>query len=122
MAGNTPGRMFGLLLTLAILVMVSGCTESNPPVVTLSPTPVPLTIPVGSTEVTTVTLPVQGCTNDDDCIPAECCHPTSCINKAEKGVCNMMCTMNCQGPIDCGAGYCGCVNGKCVVVASASPK
>ena len=122
MAGNTPGLLFGLLLTLTILVMVSGCTESSQPVVTLSPNQVPLTTPADSTEVTTATLTVQGCTNYDDCIPAECCHPTSCINKAEKSVCNMMCTMNCQGPIDCGAGYCGCVNGKCGVVASTSSK
>jgi hypothetical protein len=28
-----------------------------------------------------------------------------------------MCTMSCEGPIDCGAGSCGCVNGKCGIVA-----
>jgi len=27
-----------------------------------------------------------------------------------------MCTMSCEGPIDCGAGSCGCVEGKCRVI------
>jgi hypothetical protein len=26
--------------------------------------------------------------------------------------------MSCEGPIDCGAGTCGCVNGRCGIVAS----
>jgi hypothetical protein len=60
----------------------------------------------------------QVCMTDDDCVPAECCHPTSCINKANKGVCTLLCTDVCQGPIDCGAGRCGCVNGRCSVVSS----
>jgi hypothetical protein len=114
--------LFILLLILAGLIMVSGCTAGNPPVVTISPTPAPPTTPVGSPVVTTVPPPAQSCTIDDDCVPAGCCHPTSCINKAEKGVCNVMCTMSCEGPIDCGAGHCGCVNGKCGVVASTSSK
>jgi len=122
MANNTPGLLFILLLTLAILAIVSGCTESNPPVVTISPTSPPPATPVGSPVVTTIPVPAQGCTMDDDCVPAQCCHPTSCINKAEKGVCNMMCTMSCEGPIDCGAGHCGCVSGKCGVVALTSSK
>ena len=122
MDSNIPGPLFVFLFTLAILVMVSGCAESNPPVMTLSPTPALPTIPAGSPEVTTVSPPAPGCTIDDDCIPAQCCHPTSCINKAEKGVCNVMCTMSCEGPIDCGDGHCGCVSGKCGVVASTSSK
>lgn len=122
MGRNTSGRLFILLFALAILVMVSGCTAGNPPVMTISPTPTPPTTPTGSPVVTMVPPPAQSCTVDDDCVPAECCHPTSCINKAEKGVCNVMCTMNCQGPIDCGAGHCGCVDGKCGVVASTSSK
>jgi len=28
--------------------------------------------------------------------------------------------MSCEGPIDCGAGRCGCVDGKCNVVAAAT--
>lgn len=56
------------------------------------------------------------CESDSDCIGTECCHPTSCINKAYKGVCNMLCTQVCQGPLDCGAGSCSCVNDRCTVV------
>ena len=94
--------------------MVSGCTSSSPPV-TVSPTPTP---PLPATVTTMQPPALQDCTTDDDCVPAECCHPTSCINKANKGVCTLLCTMSCEGPIDCGAGSCGCVNGKCSVVAS----
>jgi hypothetical protein len=68
--------------------------------------------------VTTVLPSAQSCITKDDCVPAQCCHPTTCINKANKGVCNLMCTMSCEGPIDCGAGSCGCINGKCSVVPS----
>jgi hypothetical protein len=56
------------------------------------------------------------CKNDSDCVGSTCCHPTSCINKAYKGVCNMLCTQVCQGPLDCGAGHCGCVNNRCTVI------
>jgi hypothetical protein len=56
------------------------------------------------------------CIDDSDCVGATCCHPTSCINKAYKGVCNLLCTQVCQGPLDCGAGHCGCVNNRCTVI------
>jgi hypothetical protein len=115
MAGNSSGLVFILLMVTAGLIMVSGCTSVNPPVVTVSPTqtsPPPV--------VTTVPASAQSCITDDDCVPAQCCHPTSCTNKANKGVCNLLCTMSCEGPIDCGAGSCGCVNGKCSVVPSPS--
>jgi len=114
MAGNTSGLLCILLLVLAGFIMVSGCTAGNPPVVTVSPTQ---TLPP---PVVTAPATAQSCTTDDDCVPAQCCHPTSCTNKANKGVCNLMCTMSCEGPIDCGAGSCGCVNGKCSVVPSTS--
>jgi len=114
MAGNTSGIVFILLLVIVGLIMVSGCTAGNPPVVTVSSTPTP--VPV----MTTAPLSAQSCITDDDCVPAQCCHPTSCTNKANKGVCNLLCTMSCGGPIDCGAGSCGCVNGKCSVVPSSS--
>jgi hypothetical protein len=57
-----------------------------------------------------------GCKSDSDCVGATCCHPTSCMNKAYKGVCNVLCTQVCQGPLDCGAGHCGCVNNRCAVI------
>jgi len=31
-----------------------------------------------------------------------------------------MCTASCEGPLDCGAGSCGCVKGKCSVVPASS--
>ena len=55
------------------------------------------------------------CTADSDCVPEQCCHPTTCINKDAKTPCNLLCTQVCQGPIDCGAGTCACISGKCVV-------
>ena len=122
MARNISGLVSILLLALAILVLVSGCTAGNQPVVTITPTTALPTTAVATPVVTMVPLPAQNCTIDDDCVPAECCHPTNCINKAEKSVCNVMCTMSCEGPIDCGAGHCGCVNGKCSVVASTVSK
>jgi hypothetical protein len=74
-----------------------------------------------TTAVMTTSPPaLQDCLTDDDCVPAECCHPASCINKVNKGVCSLLCTNVCEGPIDCGAGRCGCVNGKCSVVPTGS--
>jgi hypothetical protein len=60
---------------------------------------------------------IKSCESDSDCVGAECCHPTSCINKAYKGVCNLVCTAVCEGPLDCGAGSCGCVNHECIVIS-----
>jgi hypothetical protein len=56
------------------------------------------------------------CDANSDCVPEQCCHPTSCINKAFKGVCNVACTLSCETLLDCGAGTCGCVNSVCTVV------
>lgn len=58
------------------------------------------------------------CQTDSDCVPAECCHPTSCINTRFKSVCNLFCTQECSGPLDCDAGSCQCINGKCAVKSS----
>jgi len=111
---NISGLLFILLLVIAGFIMVSGCTAGDPPAVPATPTPASPT-PV----VTTAPASAQSCVTVDDCVPAECCHPTSCINKADKRACGAVaCTMSCEGPIDCGAGRCGCVSGKCSVVAS----
>ncbi len=57
------------------------------------------------------------CRLDTDCVPASCCHPNSCVTVDKKPECNRrLCSMDCSGPLDCGAGYCGCVNGKCSIV------
>ncbi|MEA3254419.1 MAG: hypothetical protein U9Q22_01125 [Candidatus Altiarchaeota archaeon] len=59
------------------------------------------------------------CEIDSDCASAQCCHPTSCINKKYAPKCtDVMCTMVCQGPIDCGAGRCACRSNNCVVESS----
>jgi len=123
MVRNSSLRFFVLLVTAGVLVVVSGCTTAgNQPGMNVSPTATLPTTLVVSPVVTNVPVPAQSCSVDDDCVPAECCHPTSCINKAEKRVCNVMCTMSCEGPIDCGAGRCGCVSGSCGVISSTSPK
>jgi hypothetical protein len=57
--------------------------------------------------------PQDECTSDSDCVPEQCCHPTTCIPAEQKGVCNLACTAVClPGTIDCG-GFCACDNGKC---------
>jgi hypothetical protein len=87
------------------------------PPVTASAT-VTVTGQVPATSVVTTTGEVtdpRSCTTDGDCVPEQCCHPTACINRAYKGVCTLLCTNVCSGPIDCGAGHCACVNGKCGV-------
>jgi hypothetical protein len=61
-----------------------------------------------------------GCKTDLDCVPKQCCHPTSCINKEFKGVCNLACTASCEGPIDCNVGSCKCLEGSCEVVPTLS--
>ena len=55
------------------------------------------------------------CSSDYDCITSSCCHPNSCIKREER-ICNQLCTQGCRGPIDCGKGRCGCINGKCGII------
>lgn len=57
------------------------------------------------------------CSASSDCVPAGGCHPTECVNsKYFKENNNLACTAVCMGPLDCGAGRCECVLGKCAVV------
>ena len=79
--------LFGILILSVILVSgISGC-------------------PTSSVE----------CVADSDCVPATCCHPTSCVSADKAPLCgDVMCTMDCQpGTMDCGQGYCYCDSGKC---------
>ncbi|MDD1651762.1 MAG: PQQ-dependent sugar dehydrogenase, partial [Methanomicrobiales archaeon] len=101
-----------IVLSLA-MAFVAGCATAP----TGGGTPMPT--PVSGTVTTTPTprADLTSCTADSDCVPAQCCHPTGCINRAFKGVCTVACTMSCEGPLDCGAGHCGCVAGLCQVVA-----
>ena len=107
-----------LLMVMAVALVVAllaGCATLPPQGGTPTPTMETMTV------TPTPTAGQGSCTGDSDCVPAQCCHPTSCINRASKGVCNVLCTANCQGPIDCGAGHCGCVGGACTVVAGPAP-
>ena len=80
-----------------------------PPVVkTVTVTVLPTMTPTATTAPD-----IRSCTTDADCVQEQCCHPTSCINGAYKGVCTILCTNVCEGPIDCGAGHCSCINGRC---------
>jgi hypothetical protein len=118
---NTPGNKkpcmvshFTTLLVAGLAVMallVAGCTTSSPgspPAITVTATP-----------AATAPTPMNAmqCNVPADCVPAQCCHPTSCINKvAQKSCDGIACTMMCSGPLDCGAGSCGCVEGQCSVM------
>ena len=58
------------------------------------------------------------CQTDTDCVPAECCHPTTCVPKDEAPSCEgMYCTTVCQpGSLDCGQGSCACDKGLCTTI------
>jgi hypothetical protein len=58
------------------------------------------------------------CVDDSNCIPAQCCHPTSCINRDSAPNCEgVVCTLECRGgTMDCGYGYCACVDNRCQAV------
>ena len=61
------------------------------------------------------------CQNDNECIPSSCCHAESCIPKDKAPVCDkIFCSQDCSGPLDCRAGHCSCVNGKCKIIAGDS--
>jgi hypothetical protein len=108
------------LIALSVIcigvALLAGCTTSSPSslngtTITSAPT----------SAVTTMPGDNQTCTTDADCMPAQCCHPTTCVNQQEAiHVCNLLCTATCEGPLDCGAGSCGCVNGRCSVVPATS--
>jgi len=106
-------KFIAILIVCIAAVLIAGCTTGPAPAGTATPTqsaPTP--------DVMTAPADSKSCTSDEDCVPVQCCHPTSCTGKATAPPCgNVMCTMSCEGPIDCGAGSCGCVNGKCGIVA-----
>ena len=57
------------------------------------------------------------CEIDSDCVPSSCCHPNSCVSLEKKPNCSdVLCSMECVGPLDCGAGSCGCVKNKCIII------
>jgi hypothetical protein len=73
-----------------VAILLAGCTASSPVDNQSCCTP--------TATVTTVPAGNQTCTTYADCVPAQCC----------------------EGPLDCGAGSCGCINGRCSVVPATS--
>jgi hypothetical protein len=61
--------------------------------------------------------PLKECSIDSDCVPACGCHPNSCVPIINRSQCErVICTQECSGPLDCGAGKCGCVNNRCGII------
>ena len=63
----------------------------------------------------------KACVSDADCVPAECCHPTSCVPANMAPDCSdVACTEECRGgTMDCGQGHCACQDGQCTAVIDA---
>lgn len=51
------------------------------------------------------------------CVPDKCCHASGCVLEQNAPDCsNSICTMECrEGTMDCDAGHCEYLNGKCEV-------
>lgn len=60
------------------------------------------------------------CISDSDCVPADCCHSTSCISASEAPSCDgVYCTQECRpGTLDCGQGFCSCIKGECKAISN----
>ena len=59
------------------------------------------------------------CMDDSDCVPAQACHPTSCMNSAFVEESDAFCTLDCApDTLDCGQGSCVCVDNQCEVAWS----
>lgn len=106
--------VIAFLIISSAVVSAAGCMMHSPEPadITIAPVLLSLTTPVA----TASPEQVAECTSNPDCVPAECCHPSSCTPKTRKEPCNLMCTAVCEGPLDCGAGSCGCVNKKCSII------
>lgn len=62
--------------------------------------------------------PKNECMNDNECVASSCCHAESCVPKNKSPACDkVFCSQICSGPLDCGAGHCGCVKNKCDIIA-----
>jgi hypothetical protein len=112
-------RVIILSILCIVAAIAAGCISGTSPSAPVTPTPVvpaPATTPPAAAPTP---MNAMGCNVYSDCVPAQCCHPTSCINKVAQKPCDgILCTESCEGPLDCGAGSCGCVQGTCSVVAA----
>lgn len=59
---------------------------------------------------------IYECKTSEGCVPAQCCHPTTCTSVTNAPNCEgVACTMECRpGTMDCGQGSCACEEGVCV--------
>ena len=97
-------------------VSAAGCTtQSAGPVNTTTPQ---ASLPRATHAITAVPDQVAESTRDSDCVPAGCCHPSRCIPGPQQNPCTLLCTAVCEGPLDCGAGSCGCVNRNYTIIPS----
>ena len=73
-----------------------------------------------STSIQNMQAPADNvsCKADSDCVPAQCCHATSVINKNFAPDCReTVCTLECrEGTIDCDHGEIKCVDDKCTII------
>jgi hypothetical protein len=111
-------NVVALLVLCFAALSIAGCMTHSPEPAVVPP--IPTSLPPAPPAATVSPVPVAECTLDTDCVPAECCHPSGCTAVRVKHPCNLMCTAGCEGPLDCGAGSCACVNGKCSVIPSSS--
>jgi hypothetical protein len=111
-------KVVAFLVICIAAISLAGCVTpyQEPAGAATSPTSELLTTPAA----TVSPVQVADCTRDADCVPAECCHPSRCTAAGAKQPCNLMCTASCEGPLDCGAGSCGCVNKKCSIIPASS--
>jgi hypothetical protein len=122
MAKLNPPFYFGvILLIVAVVASAYVFTSDQPVACTLEAKACPNGSYVGRTGPNCEFAPcTTDCKTDADCVPRECCHPGSCINKDFKSVCNLACTASCEGPLDCNVGSCRCLSGSCEVVPTLS--
>lgn len=109
-------------LSIVVVGAFIGCASGDP----ASPKTPAVVVPSASAEPVaarpSVEKPVDppaktgACASDADCVPAECCHPKTCVPAAQKVDCGaLMCTRECRGgTFDCGGGGCLCQAGQCV--------
>jgi hypothetical protein len=70
----------------------------------------------------TIVDSTDACTSDADCVPGGCCHPATCVARANAPACgDSVCTTDCRyGTLDCG-GSCLCHAGHCAAQLSQLP-
>lgn len=124
------GNLAACILVIAVIVLfiylnistISGvnsfeeCVAAGYPVMETYPRQ--CRTPDGRIFVEKISSGKNTCQNKFDCVPATCCHPNSCINRNFKPdckdiVCNLVCV---PGTMDCGQGYCDCVNNECKAI------